>query len=86
MRELLSSLIQIYLLCFFARMVLSWFPLQPGGLMANVAHFLRAITDPLLRPIQRVVPPVRAGAAAIDLSPMIVIFGLIIIQGALRGS
>ena len=84
MRELLASALQIYLICFFARIVLSYSPLQPGGAMSSIAQFLRAITDPVLRPIQRVLPPVRAGAMAIDLSPIIVIFALTILQGMVR--
>jgi YggT family protein len=36
--------------------------------------------QPVLRPLRSALPPVRMGAAALDLSPLILIFGLRIIQ------
>ena len=36
-----------------------------------VARFLRQITEPVLAPIRRVVPPVQAGGGFFDLSPMV---------------
>ena len=39
----------------------------------NVAHFLDAVTRPLLRPVQKVIPPI----GGVDISPIIV---LIVIQ------
>lgn len=82
MGNLLCSLLGIYVLCFIARVVLSWFPLRGDGPVTTVAQFLRAITDPLLRPIQQLVPAVRIGAAAVDLSPLIVLIGLSLVQRA----
>jgi YggT family protein len=35
--------------------------------------------DPILRPIRSVIPPLRMGGAALDLSPMILILGVILI-------
>ena len=37
---------------------------------------LSKIIEPVLRPIRAVVPPVRMGGAALDLSPLILIIGL----------
>jgi YggT family protein len=42
----------------------------------NVAHFLDAVTRPVLRPVQRIIPPL----GGVDISPIIVI---LLIQGAL---
>ena len=36
-----------------------------------VARFLRQITEPVLAPIRRIVPPVQAGGGVFDLSPMV---------------
>ena len=36
-----------------------------------VARFLRQITEPVLAPIRRIVPPVQAGGGFLDLSPMV---------------
>jgi YggT family protein len=40
---------------------------------------LRSITEPIYRPLRRVIAPVRMGDAAIDLSPLIAIIGIRII-------
>ena len=43
--------------------------------VCNVAHVLDAITRPILRPVQKIIPPI----GGVDISPIIV---LLIIQGA----
>ncbi len=37
---------------------------------------LSKIIEPILRPIRNVIPPVRIGGTALDLSPLILILGL----------
>jgi YggT family protein len=70
----------LYVLILLAAMVLSWFPLEPGSPMASVSGFLWRLTEPLLGPIRRTIPPVRLGAMGLDLSPFILIVGIRIIQ------
>jgi YggT family protein len=74
---ILCTAAQIYLLLIFARIVLSWFPITPGTALASVSSFLYGVTEPVLGPLRRVLPPVRAGAMALDLSPIVV---LLVIQ------
>ena len=50
------------------RAVLSWFPLSPGSALAPVASFLYAVTEPVLAPFRRVIPPV----GGFDLSFLVV--------------
>ncbi len=71
----------IYLVLIFARILLSWFPLDPNGGAAVVAGFLYMITDPVLGPLRRAIPGVRIGNVMLDLSPIIVIIGIQVIQG-----
>ena len=73
--------LSLYLVFVFARILLSWFPLDPSGAMATVAGFLFTVSDPGLGPLRRAIPPVRLGAAALDLSPLIVIRGVYILRG-----
>jgi YggT family protein len=63
----------------FVRIVLSWFPIQPDSPMATVYRFVYALTEPVLGPVRRVVPGIGFGGMGLDLSPMIVIFGLYLI-------
>jgi len=74
--EILCLALQIYALIVLARIVLTWFPLDPDGAMATIAGFLFVITDPVLGPLRRALPPVRLGSVALDLSPIIVLFGI----------
>jgi YggT family protein len=77
--DLVCTLLNIFLLLVFAAVVISWFP--PGGeVLESVRRVLHASTEWILGPIRRTIPPVRMGAAALDLSPMIVLLGVIILQ------
>jgi YggT family protein len=68
-----SSLLQLYVYIIFVRVILSWFPLQPGGVMAQINSFIYAITEPVLGPIRRVMPGVGVGGMGLDFSPLIVL-------------
>jgi len=77
------TLLQLYLLVLVVRVLLSWFPISADGAMAPVAGFLYTITDPVLVPLRRLLPPVRMGGMALDLSPIVAFFGLSILMGIL---
>jgi YggT family protein len=75
---LLCQLVLLFEVALFARVILSWFPLQPGGAMSKVNRFLVRVTDPVLEPVRRVLP--RMGM--FDLSPIIVFLVLeIVVRG-----
>lgn len=46
-------------------------------------EFLSRLVEPVLRPIRRVIPPLRLGGAALDLSPLILIVGISLLNGFL---
>jgi YggT family protein len=58
------------------RALLSWFPVSPGSPLATVNHVLYRLTEPVLAPVRRLLPPVRFGATGIDLSFIIVFLGI----------
>ena len=72
---MVCTLIQLYLYVVFARIVLSWFPTTPGTFLAQVNRALYTVTEPVLGPIRRAIPPVRLGAMGLDLSPIVVLVG-----------
>jgi YggT family protein len=80
---IVCRLIQAYIIILFARIILSWFPIEPGGGMSTVYGFLYTLTEPVLGPIRRIIPPVGMGGMGLDLSPMIVTFGLVFLSGAI---
>jgi len=81
--NLLCVVGEVYFVLLFARIILSWFPVQSGGGLASVMSFLYSVTEPVLGPLRRALPPVGIGGMGLDLSPIIVIIGLQIILGIL---
>ena len=79
MLSIIAYLLNVYLLILFVRIVLSWFPIQDGTFLASVMRVLYSLTEPVLAPLRAVLPPVRMGGAALDLSPMVLIFGILIL-------
>ena len=69
----------LYIIVLIARALLSWFPLEPGSVLVPIVRALDRITEPVLAPIRRVLPPLRAGGMAIDLSIIVAIIGIEII-------
>ena len=76
---IIGELIQLYIFAIFARIVLSWFPVTPGGPMAGIFSFLYTITEPVLGPVRRVIPPL----GAFDMSPIVVVIGLQLIASSI---
>ncbi|MHB1503042.1 MAG: YggT family protein [Acidimicrobiales bacterium] len=76
MRNLLLTLIQIYILVLIARAVISWFPARPGSGLDHAARALDRVTEPVLAPVRRLLPPMRIGGMGIDLSFIVVLLFL----------
>ncbi len=70
--EILCIVVQLYLYVLFARILLSWFPISPGSALASVFSVLYNVTEPVLGPVRRLLPPLSFGGMGIDLSPIIV--------------
>ena len=66
--KFIVDLLQIYSLLIIIRAVVSWVQVDPRNQFVRI---LSALTDPVLVPIQRVVPPI---GGAIDISPVIAFF------------
>jgi YggT family protein len=79
---LVCLILQIYYVILIVRIILSWVPSLPEPVQP-LARGVRALTDPLLTPLRGIVPPVRIGAGALDLSPLILFFGIILLQSLL---
>jgi YggT family protein len=81
--DIICLLANVFLAIMFGRVILSWFPIAPGTAMASVFSFLYAVTEPVLGPIRRLIPPMGMGGMGLDLSPLIVFFGLAILRSVL---
>jgi YggT family protein len=76
-----STVLQIYTYILIARLLTSWFPAPPEWLRP-VYSFLYVMTEPVLRLVRPLLPPLRMGMMALDLSP-ILIFVVLTILGAI---
>jgi YggT family protein len=47
----------IYLVIMVLRAVLSWFPIRPGSWFGTVNHWLVVLTEPVVAPFRKVIPP-----------------------------
>ena len=89
--DYLGTLLQIYIVLIFIRILMSWIPRMPYNRYLNaVLNFVRDVTDPYLNLFRKFVPMVRIGPGALDLSPIVATFVLIIVGqiviGLVRGS
>ncbi len=80
--QFLYMAIDIYMFIIIASIIVSWLIAfnvlsmeHPAA--RNLVSFLGRATDPVMRPVQRFIPPL----GGIDITPIIVIFGLTILQG-----
>lgn len=71
--DILAYIVEAYVVLLIARALLSWLPARPGTFLYRVVRALDSVTEPVLRPIRRVLPPIRAGGMGIDLSFIVVI-------------
>jgi YggT family protein len=73
-----------------ARFVLDWVQMlarqwRPSGAVAVLCEGIYSVTDPPLRAVRGVIPPLRLGAVVLDLSPMILLIGIFILQRIVTG-
>lgn len=83
MWALVAVVLQLFLLCLLGRMILSWFPGSGGGPVDTVRSVLFTVTEPVLAPVRRLMPPVRMGGMGLDLSVTVVFLVILVLLQAL---
>ncbi|GAA1641372.1 YggT family protein [Microbacterium flavum] len=92
--SVVNTLLFVYLLVLLARLILEYIPLfnrewRPKGFGLVFAEIVFTLTDPPLRVLRRVIPPLRLGPVALDLGfplTMLVVLILMSITGAIARS
>jgi YggT family protein len=74
--SLLARLVDLYSLLVFVTVILSWVRMDPRSPLVTI---LRSLTEPVLAPIRRVLPPM----GGLDLSPLVLLIALQILKGLL---
>lgn len=83
--RVLDTILVLALVILIARFVLDWVQLlarnwRPRGFVLILCEVLYSITDPPLRAVRKLLPPLRLGQIMLDLSPMILIIGIYILR------
>ena len=64
---------RVVTIAIFIRAILSWFPMAPGNLVSTI---INQVTDPILMPLRRVIPPL----GMMDITPLVAIILLQVIS------
>jgi YggT family protein len=75
--SVISILAEVLFLALIIRAVLSW--LAGVAALQPIARFINRVTDPLLEPIRRVVPPL----GGIDMSPLVAMLVIWLVESLL---
>ncbi|MGM0689798.1 MAG: YggT family protein [Bacillota bacterium] len=80
--EGLLIFIQIYYFIIFARIIMSWVMMggQANPTLSGIYQILYGVTEPLLAPLRRVIPSIRMGGGYLDLSPIVLLILVRILQ------
>jgi YggT family protein len=77
--DLIFVLLKIYTWVIVAAALITWVSLDPRN---PIVRILRQITEPVLAPARRLLPPWKTGG--LDFSPLIVIFAIWLVEWVLR--
>ncbi|HEY7870732.1 MAG TPA: YggT family protein [Methylomirabilota bacterium] len=78
MIEFIASLLEIYKWVIIASALITWVSPDPRN---PIVMILRQVTEPVLAPARRLLPPWKTGG--LDFSPLIVIFAIQLVQWGL---
>lgn len=82
--QIVYLLIYLFVLTLFGRFVMSWVlsygrRWQPGRGSAAVLESVWTVTDPPLKALRRVIPPLRIGSVSIDLAAIVLLVMLFVL-------
>jgi YggT family protein len=84
--DYVRTLALVYIVLIFIRIIMSWIPRMPyNRILSGFLTFVTDVTDPYLNLFRRILPMVRIGPGALDLSPIVATFTLIIVSSLLVG-
>jgi YggT family protein len=80
---LLIQALSVYSWLIIIRILLSWIPLPESAFVRSVYRVLYQVTEPYLAVFRRIIPSVGAGGVGLDLSPMLAILVIFLVQNLL---
>ena len=88
-RTALATVLDVFFVLLIARLVFDWIQVfarqwTPRGVVLVVAEAVYTVTDPPIKAVRRVVPPLRLGGVDIDLAFLIVALAVQVAANLLR--
>jgi YggT family protein len=85
--DYVQALFLVYFILIFANIILSFIPRMPFSLWSQaVINFVRETTDPYINIFRRILRPIGSGPISLDLSPMLAIIVLVVLDGIIVGA
>jgi YggT family protein len=83
--QIVSSVLLVFLILLFARFVIDWVMVlargwRPTGLVAAGLEVVYATTDPPLKALRKVIPPLNLGTVRLDLGFMVLLIAVYILR------
>lgn len=82
--DVLCWIVTAFWLVLLLHVIFSWVPRPPDPILP-VVRGVRAVVEPLARPLRRVLPPLQLGGMALDLSILVLFLGVLLLQGVVCG-
>ena len=87
---IVSTILLVFLVLLFARFVVDWVMVlarswRPAGVVAAGLEVVYTTTDPPLKAVRRVIPPLNLGTIRLDLGFMVVLIAVVILRGIVGG-
>lgn len=88
-RTALATVLDVFFVLLIARLVFDWIQVfarqwTPRGVVLVVAEAVYTVTDPPIKAVRRVVPPLRLGGVGIDLAFLIVALAVQVAANLIR--
>lgn len=88
--SLIAGILQLFLFALLGRLVLDYVRMfarnwKPSGISLYLVEAIYAITDQPMRFVGRFIPPLRLGAVSLDMSFIVLFFGVQLLMGFARG-
>ncbi len=83
---IVSTILLVFLILLFARFVVDWVMVlarswRPSGLVAAGLEVVYLTTDPPLRAVRKVIPPLNLGSIRLDLGFMVLLIAVLFLRG-----
>jgi YggT family protein len=87
--QVLYGLVWTFIALLWVRFIVDWVQVfarrwSPTGVLLVVLEVVYSITDPPIKALRRVIPPLRIGSIALDLSFLIVLIGAYLLLQLIR--